>query len=160
IDNSKNWQVSQLSIIKENYSKAPYFKDYYHFFEETLRRGSGQAWEKVCDLDVYLIKNIIGFLGIKNKIETASELKIESTKTERLVEICKKMGADTYLSGPGGKNYMDLSLFEKENIKVVFCDLVSPKYNQQYGEFLPGMSVIDLLFNEGPKSLKIIQSYG
>lgn len=153
IDNSKNWQKKQLLTIKEHYSNSPYFNDYYPFFEKTFSR----KWEKISDLDIYLIKSIIGFLGITPKIEITSEQKLKGKATERLIDICKKFKADIYLAGPGGKGYMDLVAFEKADIKVVFQEFSHPSYRQQ-GEFLPGMSVIDLLFNEGPKSLAIIKN--
>lgn len=155
IDNSKNWQESLLGKIKLNYQKSPYFKEYYPFLENALSK----KWEKISELDVHLIENIIKFLDINIKVEKTSLFRIEGEKTERLVNICKKFNADTYLSGPAGKDYMDLDLFKKAGIKVVFHEFLHPKYNQQFLEkgFLPYMSIIDLLFNEGENSGKIIK---
>ncbi len=152
IDNGKNWKDSQLSLIRVNYFSAPYFKEYYDFLEDAFSK----TWDTIADLDFYLIESIINFLGIQTKITKSSDLKVKGEKTERIVNICKNFGADTYLSGPGGKNYMDLSLFEKEGIKVIFQEFLHPQYQQQFMEkgFLPHMSVIDLLFNCGPKSYK------
>jgi len=158
IDNGKDWQKKHISLLKDNYSKASYFKEYYSFLEKTFSKN----WENISDLDIYLIKNITDFLEIRTKIEKASILGVESEKTNRLVDICKKFKADTYLSGPGGKNYMDLNLFKKQGIKVVFQEFSHPEYSQQFIEkgFLHGMSVMDLLFNTGGKSLEIIKLGG
>lgn len=154
IDNDKKWKDSQLSLIRINYSSAPYFKEYYNFLESAFSK----KWDKIADLDFYLIENIVKFLGIQTKIAKTSDLKVEGEKTERIVNICKRFGADAYLSGPGGKNYMDLSLFEKEGIKVIFQEFAHPEYEQQFinKSFLPYMSIVDLLFNSGPKSIDII----
>ncbi len=154
IDNNQNWKDSQLSLIKINYSSAPYFKEYYNFLENTFSR----KWDKVADLDFYLIENIIKFLNINTKVVKTSDLKIKGEKTERIINICKRFGADTYLSGPGGKNYMDLSFFKKEGLKVIFQEFAQAEYKQQFMDkgFLPHMSIIDLLFNCGPKSSDIL----
>lgn len=155
IDNTSGWQQKHLSLLRENYSLSDYFNNYYGFLEETFSK----KWDKISELDIYLIENIVDFLGLKTKIKIASSMNIEGQLTERLVEICRSLGADTYLSGPGGKDYMDLKLFEGENIRVIFQDLISPTYNQQFMEngFLPGMSIIDLLFNHGEKSINFFK---
>jgi len=154
-DNERGWQANQLLLMKNNYFNSPYFKEYYQFFEATFKR----KWDKISDLDVYLIENILKFLGVGTKILKTSDMDIKGEKTERLVNICKKLGADAYLSGPGGKNYMDLSLFEKQNIKVIFQEFSHPEYGQQFMEngFIPFMSIVDLLFNCGPESKNIIR---
>ncbi len=154
IDNNQDWKSGHWKAMDFNYSKAPYFKKYADFFNELFKK----EWLKIADLDAYLIKNIASFLGFKTKIIASSSLKTAGLKTERLVNICKEFDADTYLSGPGGRNYMDLEQFEKENIKVVFQDFNHPGYKQQFASqgFLPNLSVIDLLFNCGEKSRDII----
>ena len=80
-------------------------------------------------------------------------------KNELLIDICKKTGADTYIAGPGGKGYMDLDLFKKEGIDVVFHEYTHPEYSQQFSEqgFLAYMSIIDLLFNHGKESIQIVK---
>ena len=155
IDNEKKWQEGQLSFIKNNYSDSPYFETYYDFLKETFNKN----WEGISDLDVYLIEKISGFLGIKTKIEKVSTLDIGGEKNQRLINICKKIRADAYLSGPGGKNYMDLDLFKKEGINVVFQEFSHPEYSQMFKEqgFLKEMSVIDLLFNCSSQGLEIIK---
>ena len=86
-------------------------------------------------------------------------MNVEGVKSERLINICKAVGAKTYFTGRGpGIKVLDPALFEKEGIRVVFQNFNHPKYNQLYGAFLPGLSIIDLLFNEGPRSLEIIKS--
>jgi len=76
-------------------------------------------------------------------------LGINSTSTNRLVEIVKTVGGDIYLSGSGGKNYMDVSLFKKAGIGVKYQDFKHPIYSQRYLGFEPNMAAIDALFNVG-----------
>jgi hypothetical protein len=155
IDNSKNWQESLLDKIKISYSFSPFFNDYYPFLKDVLC----EKWEKISDLDICLIENIIKFLDLTPKIEISSLHRFDGQRTERLVNICKKFNADTYLSGSAGKDYIDLSLFEKSGIKVIFQEFSNREYSQLFPEngFLPYMSIMDLLFNEGKNSIKIIR---
>jgi hypothetical protein len=156
IDNSKNWASSQWGSIISNYSKAPHFKEYSDFFEEIFKK----KWNSICDLDIYLIENINKFLDINLKIVKSSDLKVPGSSTERLINICKKLKADNYLSGPGNEEHqVEKERFEKEGIKVEIKGFSNPEYRQMFMAqgFLPYMSVIDLLFNEGENSVKIIK---
>lgn len=79
-----------------------------------------------------------------------------SNKMERLVRICKVFEADTFYEGAAGRNYIDDNYFAGHGIKMEYQDYKHPVYSQLYGEFVPYLSVIDLLFNHGDESLNII----
>ena len=101
---------------------------------------------------------ICELLGIKNvRFTLASELAVSGTETELLINICKAIGADTYLSGFGGKKYMDEDAFEKEGINLEYYDFKHPTYRQLWGDLIPNLSIIDLVFNEGERSLEILK---
>lgn len=157
IDNSKNWGSSQWGSIVSSYSRAPYFKEYSSFFEETFKK----KWDSICELDIYLIENINKFLNIDLKIIRSSDLNVPGKSTERLINICKALKADNYLSGPGtDKGHgVEKEKFEEEGIKVSIKNFSNNNYGQQFSEqgFLPYMSIIDLLFNQGRKSSDIIK---
>ena len=70
--------------------------------------------------------------------------------------LCLKLNATCYISGIGGKDYLDKSLFDDTKIKLIYENFIHPKYGQIHGGFLKNMSIIDLLLNEGPKSKKIL----
>ena len=97
--------------------------------------------------------DVINFLknafNIETKILFASELGFTSTSTERLADITDALGGDVYLSGPAGRDYLDVSLFERMGISVEFQDFKHPMYKQEYDGFIPNMSAIDALFNVG-----------
>ncbi len=154
IDNQKKWRNDQWKTLCYNYSKAPFFRTYADFFEDVFKK----EWVLISDLDTYLIENIVKTLGLKKRIEKSSACDIRGTATERLINICKKFDANTYLSGVGGRGYLELEKFKKENINVVFQEFKHPNYFQQFMKkgFLPNLSIIDLLFNCGPKSINII----
>jgi hypothetical protein len=86
----------------------------------------------------------------------SSELTLREEPTDRLIDICKALGADTYLAGRGGAGYMDMARFEKNGLKVIMQEFKHPVYSQLFGDFQSHLSIVDLLFNCGPDSLKIM----
>jgi len=157
IDNHDNWAVKHLKSIKQNYSRAPYFKDYIGIFEEVYSK----SWEYLIDIDMAFIMKIRECLGNGTTIEFASNLKIEGERTQRLVDMCLKLGATEFLEGHAGKGYLQgegEQLFKEKGINLVYQDYKHPVYPQLYGEFVSHLSVIDLLFNCGKESLNIIRS--
>ena len=155
INNKIDWKKKHLTSLITNYSKSECFKEYRAFFEETYTKD----WERLVDINMYLIYYLIKQLKIKTEVVNSAKFKIKKEKTDRLIAICKELGADTYLSGDGARDYLEVEKFKKANIEVVFQNFKHPTYNQLYGEFEPYMSVIDLLFNCGSRSLDIIRNH-
>lgn len=108
-----------------------------------------------------LVVNLIRLLGVDSKqTVSASDLdNLSDDPTERLIDICEALGGDTYLSGADGAKYMDLQQFARRNIKVVFQAFDHPVYPQLYGDFRSHLSIADLMFNCGPKSVEILRAY-
>ncbi len=152
IDNEIAWQRKHLGSLKTSYSSAAHFKEYYPFLEELL----SQNWVYLKDLNIEIIRFSLKELSISTPISFESDLGITSKHTERIIDICMKLKADTYLSGSGGKDYLNEALFAQNNIKLVYQDFKHPQYKQCYEPFEPCMSVIDLLFNYGKGSKAIL----
>ncbi len=154
ISNQSSWGRTHWKTLFYNYNKAPYFKEYADFFEKLYK----QDWSSLANLDIYLIEKIMHMLGIRKEIKKSSSIKTQGKADDLLVNIFKEIGADTYFSGPGGKEYMEMEKFKEENINVTFQDFVHPTYPQLFEEkgFIPYLSVVDILFNCGPESLNII----
>jgi len=154
IDNSILWGRKHWQLIYFNYKKTPFFDRYSGFFENLYAK----KWQKLVDVNEQIIYYLQKELGISTALIKSSDYDFKGKKTDLIIELCKKFKADTYLSGMGGKNYMDLELFKKNNLKYVFSDFKHPAYPQRFKPFLENLSAIDLLFNCGPKSLDIIKS--
>jgi hypothetical protein len=153
IDNSTNWRIKHLRSIKQNYSKAPFYKNYIDIFEEAY----SQEWEYLIDINMYFILKLVEALGMKDKkIVRSSFLNIKGDRIQRLVNLCKLFNANLFYEGSAGKNYINVQDFAKHGIKVEFQDYKHPIYNQLYGDFISHLSIIDLLFNHGDKSLSIL----
>jgi hypothetical protein len=160
IDNEIDWRKQHLLSLKNYYGRAGYFKDHLQFLEGLY----GRQWGKLSELNVYIIDYLLDELAIKTPVYFESKLDITQAKTDRVIEICRKMNADTYLSGMGGKEYLEEEKFAKAGIKLAYQDFKHPVYRQQFmkekGDFLPLMSALDLLFNEGPNSRSILNIGG
>ncbi len=151
------WRNRQLSMITHNYEKTPYFREYYSVIKEAIQFEH----ELLIGLNLHLIKAIAELLDIKAKMMRSSEFPYAGTeKNEKLVSMCKFLGADTYLSGSGGKSYVNENLFSGAKISVNWHSYIHPTYKQRFEGFEPNMSIIDLLFNEGPKAKEILLKGG
>lgn len=153
INNNLDWKKTHLESIKRNYGKSDYFENYFSFFEDFYSK----ELNSLIELNLVGLKFVLKELGINKKIVLSSSLNISSKSTQRLVDLCKAVNADTYLSGLGGEQYMDESLFGKHGLNLEYQKFTHPKYVQRFkGLFIEDLSILDLLFNEGPDSLKII----
>jgi len=149
-----NWSSKHRKAIELNYRKAPYFEKYWKEIDKILEK----KWEKLIDLNFALINYFTSELDISTETFRSSQMKINSTSSQRLLDICKQLNAATYISGELGKDYLDERIFNDSKIKVVYEKFQTPAYNQVHGEFIPNVSIIDLLFNEGEKSKTILES--
>lgn len=152
IANNQDWNKKHRLTIKTNYQKAPYFAKYWKKIDSILSK----KWEKLIDLNLALIKYFNSELDLQTRTVKSSELQINSVGSQRLLDICKELGAKTYLSGEIGKNYLDEKIFRNEGIKVIYEKFKHPIYHQFHGEFIPNMSIVDLLFNEGENAREIL----
>ena len=158
VDNSVNWQEKHWRSLKNWYGKAKFFADYAPFFEKVYMV---EKWERLIDLNVCIIRYILNELSIETPLHFESDISTTKKSTERIIEICKKLKADTYLSGIGGKDYLEEEKFAGEGIELRYQIFDHPVYCQRFagGEsnFVTGMASVDLLFNEGPTSGEILK---
>ncbi len=157
IDNGSDWQRKHWGSLKSGYSAAPFFKEHSQFFEESYSR----KWERLAELNIHIIKYILRYLKIDTTLYYESRIGTTREATDRIIELCQKLQADTYLSGAGGKEYLEEEKFARSGIKLEYQHFDHPRYRQQFAkqetDFLPYMSIIDLLFNEGPESVNILK---
>lgn len=153
----KDWNEKHWQTIVQNYTKSKYFKEYKDIFEELYLNCNE---EYLSQINYKFIVAINQILGIGTKMRTSSEFELVEGQTQKLLGICKQCGADTYLSGPAAKNYFDEELAKKENIKVEWMDYSDYKeYKQLYKPFEHGVSILDLIFNEGTDAKKYMKSF-
>jgi hypothetical protein len=154
INNTTNWRRKHLQALITNYGKSLHFSQ----IMEDLAAIYEREWHSLCELNIAVIECLRNLIGLSHKKTIrASEYDLSEDPNDRLVDLCELVGAGTYLAGAGGAAYMDLKPFKKRGIKVIFQDFFHPVYPQQFGEFLPQLSTVDLLFNCGTDSLRILR---
>jgi hypothetical protein len=154
INNVEKWRKKHLHALITNYSRAPFFQDYFPVIEQAISKD----WEQIAELNIFLTEKIRELLNLDRKPAVrASELSLREDPTERLIDICRELGGDAYLSGRDGVKYMQLERFAQSGIEVVIQDFNHPVYPQQFNPFQSHLSIVDLLFNCGSQSMEIIQ---
>ena len=154
VNNRERWQHKQRQAILSNYRQAPFWDSLAPLIEEILTPN----WEYLAPLNILGVRRLAEILGIETPLYVASELgEFPDDPDERLIAITKHFGADTYLAGAGGREYMKLDSYRQSGVNVIFQEYRHPIYEQRFGVFVPFLSVLDLLFNHGPESLTILR---
>jgi hypothetical protein len=146
-----------LEKLQLNYKKSQFFKHFYDMISPIFNT----EYYQLADLNIDIIKIISKYLGIKKvTFLRSSELNIKNNidPTKRLIDICKELQATHYLSGTSANKYLKEELFYKNKIKLEYQEYKHPTYKQLWGEFIPYLSIIDLICNEGPHSLRILKN--
>jgi hypothetical protein len=151
VNNSEKWQKKYWGRIQNAYSKYPYWKDYCGKLEEIILFPH---YEFLLDINLKLINFFRDVLSIRSPMVMASDLNVEGHSTSLLIDICKKCGATQYLSGPSGRDYMEMEKWEETGIKVFFHEFSPPVY--QADPFISGLSALDIIMRFGPDSAGII----
>lgn len=152
ISNQTKWQKKTTESIKQFYRKAPYFNAYFPFIEECLSKEWLLLNGLIKELNSYLFSE----LEISTRLLYSSEMNAEGTKGDLVLNLCKEVDASVYLSGPFGRDYLDLAKFSEQHVEVKFHDYSHPVYAQNYPDFTSHLSIIDLLFNHGKQSRSIL----
>jgi hypothetical protein len=149
------WREDHWKKITCSYANAKYFDLIRDYLESVYRRD----WVTLLELDMETLKKTFEWLGINVPVVRESELGVGSTGTQRLVDVCKAIGADTYVSGRGGKEYMEESLFAKNGLTLEYQSYSPSPYPQRLSHsFVPDLSIIDALANLGPSTMGFIAS--
>jgi hypothetical protein len=150
----KNRDFQKITkTIKNYYSKAPFFESHFKEIKNIINNSNDSLNDLNFDLFIYLLK----VLEIKTEIIKSAELQIkEKDANNRLIEICKKVNATKYIAGKGGRNYMNEAHFKEYNIDVIWQEfpINEIKYQQAKGDFVEGLSILDVLFNIGKEKTK------
>ena len=153
INNDQPWAEKNWDLICKSYDNSPFF----NLYKATLNSVFKKNWNLIFDLNFYTLKKVLEWLNIKTKIIFDSELDVTGKSSEHLLNICKKLGATKYLSGPGGSDYLNEKIFEQNKIKVEYQKHDPVIYPQKYAKsFVPNLSILDLLFNMGSDSKKFL----
>jgi hypothetical protein len=155
IDPTAPWQRKHVNALRWNYGRAPFSEMYVPELIEILEK----PWENLSELNMALTGYVMEKLGNRCRIVFASELDVEGRRSDLLAGLCRAVGATAYLSGPGGRRYMDLEVFETAGIDVMWQEFEHPQYEQLFPEagFIPDLSVVDVLMSCGPNTSRFLE---
>ena len=147
------WGPNSFNTLKYAYRKAPHFADY----APRLREIFEARWDKLVDLNLATLEFAREALEIETPLVRSSEIGAGGQRSQLLLNICTQLGASAFLGGMGGsREYLDQDAFAAAKMGVVWQEFRHPVYPQcGAGAFAKGLSVLDLLFNCGPRSAEI-----
>lgn len=148
IDSQQNWTKNHQKTLFLNYKKAPNFDKYFPGIETLLNR----KWTRLVDFNLAFIRYCFNVLEIDTPLYVASEESICGNSSELIYNICLKTDADAYLHGKHSRDYVDFNLLRERGITNYIQDFKSIEYPQSSGDFIPNLSIIDILFyHDAPK---------
>jgi hypothetical protein len=159
VEGKQNWQRRSWETLRTHYGRAPYFRTYADELEALYTR----RWERLVDLDLHVLELMMRWFDIRRPLVRSSSLGLRGQKTTRIVDLCKKLGADTYLSGGGGsRGYLQVDELADADVLVLWQSFTHPVYSQRYPDagFVSHLAALDLLFNCGPASRRMLLGDG
>lgn len=152
---STDWlkeKTKVLNKIKENYKKAPYFNEVYNLVESNFNFESFNLFDFILNA----LKNTLNYLFIKTEIVISSTLAINHSlkAEEKVIAICKELNAETYLNPIGGIELYSKEHFLNEGIKLNFIKANNCVYKQLNNEFIPFLSIIDVMMFNSKEEIK------
>lgn len=158
IDNlgKPGWREKWIATLRSCYGGAPFWNTY----AKTLEDFSARAWTRLADFNEALIVFLFEAFGFSPRVVRASALGSVGRKGDLLLDICRRLSADEYLSGVSGRDYLAPETFKAEGIGLLFQDFKHPIYSQGGLPFMPALSSIDLLAHHGENAAAILRGVG
>ena len=142
---SLGWKEKHLKMIRMNYTKSRYFQEFYPVLEKLLQK----QYENLAEMNIAISVEIARRMGITAEFCRSSDLQIHSQKEQRVIDICGHFNGTVYFSGRGAESYQREENFSKAGLQLVYTDYQPFCYPQQWGAFIPNLSIIDFIFNCG-----------
>ena len=149
-----DWMEKYLASIELSYRHTKYFEQYFTKFSLVIQKKH----QSLVDLNIDIINFFREELKIDTQVINSSDLDIVSNKSDMILDICLALKAQSYISGPSGLDYLDLNSFKNNDIEILIHQYTPPIYQSDF--FQPGLSTLDLLFNEGKNARDIIKNSG
>lgn len=152
-----SWAENHFQTLTHAYKKAPYWGLTEPWLQRLYERAAQLTM--LSEVNFLFLQEISKRLEINTKFHWSSDFLLAEGKSERLLEICKQLGAAEYVSGPAAKDYLDSSIFQRTGVSVSWADYSGyAEYDQLYPPFSHGVTVIDLLVHTGPEARSHLKS--
>lgn len=147
----EKWKKKVIGSLQASYGKAMHFKENKDFIFDLINYKASN----IADYNIKIIKEFAIKLNITTKLVSSSDYRVSTSSTQRLIDLIKKVDGNIYLSGAGGDNYQEQSMYNQSNIKLIYNEIPSFQYKQyKSSEFINGLSIVDAIFNIGFEGLK------
>jgi hypothetical protein len=157
IDLSDIWIKKSLTTLTQIFSKTPHLEDIISLFESVISSRPNTLYE----LNVTIIETIAHYFELKKKFIHYNDIpNNEIDPSRRVLKIIEDLHGTEYVSGLGGKNYLDTKLFENHHIPILYMNYQNVPYAQKYGDFNPYVSILHLIAAEGKLGKKKLISQG
>lgn len=153
---SPRWREKYWGTMEQSYRGAAFWNEY----SEPIRQALWSDTSSLADLNIRLIELLLRAFAVEVRTVRSSELAVSGARSELLLNICSRVGADRYLSGISGREYLDVAMFGAAGVSVEFHEFHHPLYSQRYEPFMACMSAVDVLFNHGAASAGILRGVG
>ncbi|HRV31517.1 MAG TPA: WbqC family protein [Kiritimatiellia bacterium] len=150
------WNQTHWKTICHAYSRAPFFSQYKDFIGQLYAEAT---FPTLSEINFHFLKALCKLLDIQTSFHWSMDFQLAAGKSERLLGICKDLGATHYLSGPAAKDYLDTSIFAAAGIAVEWMDYSHyPEYPQLHPPFEHGVSILDVIFNVGERTSSLVKT--
>jgi WbqC-like protein family len=150
----EDWRSKHLKTIRHAYAKRPYFQ----LMFELAQSIYSQATDNLAEFNITALEQISQWLGLVPQFIRSSKMGAEGASTTRLVDLCKLVNCDIYVTGHGALNYLNPQKFEEQGIAVSYIDYRKVPYQQGPGEFTPYVSILDAIANCGEQTRDLLCS--
>lgn len=152
LSQDSDWREKHLNLLRQNYREARQFEIMLRFAEESYSLTE----DNLAGFNQFTIERLANWLGLETEFRVSSDLAIQGTGTQRLIDICRHFEASEYITGHGARNYLDHQAFEDNNIKVSYMDYGLRPYEQLHGEFTPYVTILDAIANLGETARELL----
>lgn len=156
VQDRRTWVPKHLKMLKTSFSHAPYAHDALGLVEQVFSKQFCTISD-VARLSMIALADYLG-LSAKTRFVNSSDLKVQGSSSQRVMDIIKLSGGTRYITGHGASSYLDHGLLEKQGIEVTYMDYQRKPYPQNYGTFTPYVSALDLIAHVGPASIDYLVS--
>ena len=156
LNESEQWRRKHKTAIEHAYAGAPHRSLVLDALEPFWER----EWPNLAELNIATMTRLCELMEVDSRFIRSSEVGVPGASSQRILDVCPALGADRYISGPSARSYLDEPAFESAGIELCYHHFDHPTYRQLHGDFVPFLSVVDLIANEGPAAASIVRGCG
>lgn len=146
------WRNKLVKMVDNTYRRSPHFDEEFPVIDELIRHES----DNLADYLAYQLQSLSTIMGIKTDFVVSSRCygNNDLTGQERIIDICKREGATTYINPQGGQSLYNTETFRSNGIDLSFIVMQHLPYKQRATNFVPSLSIIDVLMEIGSLEIK------